>query len=171
MFEITKWRLYCCYLFSNNVARNAKESNDAARAVRNLHNALHNVCANVCFFPWKVGTVIRHGGQGKRIASKQTSLITIIRRKIPRKLTRTAYRKEKEIGCTAMHEIPLYEKRGHASLRNEIISPLSALNRDGSFTSIPRIFAEIIIKRILVYQHPRYTMIYVHLISTQNICN
>jgi len=35
-----------------------------------------------------------------------------------------------------MHEIPLYdEKRGYASLRNEIISLLSALNRDGSFTS------------------------------------
>lgn len=51
------------------------------------------------------------------------------------KSTEIAYRKERELGCTAMHEIPLYdEKRGYASLRNEIISLLSAPSRDGSFT-------------------------------------
>lgn len=71
-------------------------------------------------------------------------------------------------------EIPRYgEKRGHASLRNEIISVLSALSRDGSFNSasILGVFArrEKKIPRLSASPATRSTR--ARLIGARNVCN
>lgn len=139
MFEITKWRLYyyCCYLFSNNFAWNARDSNDAARAALGIYIMRRIMCAlgRMFFFSHeKSERWFAIEAKEKELRRSRPRWSRDRTSKNSRKLTEI--QRERELGCTAMHEIPLYdEKRGYASLRNEIISLLSALSRDGSFTS------------------------------------
>lgn len=125
------------------------------------------------------GTVIRHGGQGKRIARlgdvprRSRSHVKRFRENGGGRAGGIACRKERELGCIAMHEIPSHgEKRGYASLRIEMVSPLSALSRDGSFPSlvdISEIFFALVARRKNCAGHQRRDnsneIIHVHLIK------